>query len=76
MIKYFPLDTTQVSNMYLEIANTIKQYYPRGLNSFDPDYNKYPGIIKAQEIIYENIGIPDKNQGHMQKNGMHFLKLY
>ena len=74
MIKYFPLDSTRATSMNSEIANTIKQYYPRGLSNFDPEYGKYPGIIKAHEIICENIGPPEQKPGPYTKKWHSLIK--
>ena len=74
MKKYFPIDNASKISLFSEIADTIIQYYPKGLNSFDAEYSKYPGIIKAKEIISENTGPPEQKLGALSKKWGSFLK--
>jgi len=62
MIRYLPLDNNH-NKLASAIADAIKTYYPAGIDSFDSVYSEFPGIVKAYEIIYKNIGPPEQKPG-------------
>ena len=74
MKKYFPFDNARPGSLYSEIANCIKQYYPNGLSSLHDEYHLYPGIVKRNEIIAENIGPPGQKLGPQSKKWEALLK--
>jgi hypothetical protein len=53
--KYFSLEN-QRDPVLIEVAKTIKELYPIGINTYSPEYHEYPGIIKIKALIAENIG--------------------
>jgi len=71
--KYFSLEN-QRDPVLAEVAGTIREIYPIGLNTLSPEYNQYPGIIKAYEIIGENIGPPEQKPGPYAKIWSSLLK--
>jgi hypothetical protein len=64
--KYLSLDNHNTP-LISSIVEHVKKYYPKGITSFDEEFMKFPGIIKAYEIIYENIGPPEQKPGPFTK---------
>lgn len=46
--------------IWAEVADTIKEFYPMGIDRDSPDYENHPGRIKMNNIIADNI-LDNKN---------------
>ncbi len=53
--KYFSLEN-QRDPVLIEVAKTIRELYPIGINAYSPEYHEYPGIKKIKALMAENIG--------------------
>ena len=50
--------------LFKDLANTIYQHYPKGVQPMQEEYGKSEQIVKIYEIIGENIGQPKKKLGN------------
>lgn len=73
MKKYLSLDNHH-TELIAAIVGNIKKYYPKGIDSFDPEFMKFPGILKASDIIYQNIGPREQKPGPCTKQWRSLLK--
>ena len=55
MKRYLSLDPKPHNKLAVEIAETIKEFYPVGVSRESPEYNAHPGVIKMNEIMEDNI---------------------
>ena len=73
MKKYLLLDNHH-TKLISAIVENIKKYYPKDIDSFNPEFMKFPGIIKAFDIIYENIGPPEQKPGPYTRKWRSLMK--
>jgi hypothetical protein len=63
MVKYLDDLNQKDFKLYKDLADTIYQYYPKGIQAVQEEYGKSEGIVKIYEIVSENIGLPKNKLG-------------
>jgi hypothetical protein len=52
---YLSLDVKSHNKLAAEIADTIKECFPIGIKTMEPEYNNHPGIKKLDEMVADQM---------------------